>query len=200
MSRVVQAAKKASSAQLISSLQDTHTFRDSTFKLQVLKASDLSLEERDDVWRIFENNMQKELYHSASRFIIVRGDSGEVGDSNATQGGACHLVAFSMFRFDREFGVNQIYCYELQVCKSLRRSGLGSHLMRQLLSLGRDWRMEKVILTVFKANMTAMQFYNATGFTIDPTSPGYVSDGELAPEDDDEENVDYVIMSRAVRT
>jgi GNAT superfamily N-acetyltransferase len=76
-------------------------------------------------------------------------------------------------------GVNSTYSYDLQVTRFFQGTGLGKTLMRQLANIGSAWKMEKVMLTVFKgskdllrskfpadvvtANTRAFQFYNSTG-------------------------------------
>ncbi|TFY83595.1 hypothetical protein EWM64_g425 [Hericium alpestre] len=78
-----------------------------------------------------------------------------------------------MFRFDIEGDQNV-------VSPDVRRSGLGKALMQGLHGIGRRWGMQKIMLTVFKANEGAVKFYRATGFQVDPSSPGYVGEGEEA--------------------
>lgn len=40
--------------------------------------------------------------------------------------------------------------YDLQTCKAQQRNGFGTLLVRALDAIGTAWRMEKVVLTVFK--------------------------------------------------
>jgi len=77
---------------------------------------------------------RKELYHRESRFLLVGNDT---------------LVAFSMFRFEREDDVDLIYCYELQVAPEAQRQGLGRKIVDALVRIGKAYNMEKIVLTVF---------------------------------------------------
>lgn len=99
---------------------------------------------------------RKELFHSKSRFILVR----PIDPTGP-------LLAFSMFRFEDEEDedaiywwtfitdihicrLTQNYSYELQVTASRQGMGLGKRLINELVTLGRAFNMEKILLTVFK--------------------------------------------------
>ena len=107
--------------------------------------------------------------------------------------------------------------YELQISKGAQHRGLGRLLSKQLAQIGRRWGMRKVMLTVLKANTSAMAFYRSVGyikpasyrfelidfkfyrFTTDYTSPEYQSEDEDGWVDDKEmesETCDYVILSK----
>ncbi|KAF9216423.1 N-alpha-acetyltransferase 40 [Podila verticillata] len=51
------------------------------------------------------------------------------------------------------------YCYEIQVIPEFQRKGIGAYLIGLLETIGRATKMEKVMLTVFKANKSAIKFY-----------------------------------------
>ncbi|KAJ7786396.1 hypothetical protein B0H16DRAFT_1490291 [Mycena metata] len=70
---------------------------------------------------------------------------------------------------------------------SAQRHGLGRTLMNHLAKIGKDFKLDKIMLTVFKANTQALRFYKNFGFKPDETSP----------EDADEE--DYKILSKSCR-
>ncbi|KAH0838357.1 ESSS subunit of NADH:ubiquinone oxidoreductase-domain-containing protein [Lanmaoa asiatica] len=195
------------------SIPPTRIICDKNFSFSVKATPDICDDEREQIWRIFEENMY-ELYQSSSfgwkpqrkrtemfdplsRFIVARGFS--VPTSNLASSG---VVAYSIFRFDREDRQNVIYCYELQVSKDSRRFGLGRLLTQILSDIGAQWGMTKVMLTVFKgspkvhlahdvahvsvANHTAMLFYKSIGFTIDEISPDFTKDPEGGAKDDTE--------------
>jgi GNAT superfamily N-acetyltransferase len=44
--------------------------------------------------------------------------------------------------------------YELQVSRSAQRGGIGKALMKYLYEIARGWKMQKVVLTVFKGDDT----------------------------------------------
>ncbi|XP_026945834.1 N-alpha-acetyltransferase 40 isoform X2 [Sagmatias obliquidens] len=81
-------------------------------------------------------------------------------------------VAFSHFRFDVECGDEVLYCYEVQLESKVRRKGLGKFLIQILQLVANSTQMKKVMLTVFKHNHGAYQFFReALQFEIDDSSP-----------------------------
>ncbi|XP_074932736.1 N-alpha-acetyltransferase 40 isoform X1 [Phalacrocorax aristotelis] len=68
-------------------------------------------------------------------------------------------VAFSHFRFDVECGDEVLYCYEVQLESRVRRRGLGKFLLQILQLVANSTQMKKVMLTVFKHNHGAYQFF-----------------------------------------
>uniref|UniRef100_A0A8C6WBY6 N-alpha-acetyltransferase 40 n=1 Tax=Nannospalax galili TaxID=1026970 RepID=A0A8C6WBY6_NANGA len=81
-------------------------------------------------------------------------------------------VAFSHFRFDVECGDEVLYCYEVQLENKVRRKGLGKFLIQILQLMANSTQMKKVMLTVFKHNHGAYQFFReALQFEIDDSSP-----------------------------
>ncbi|KAJ0055851.1 hypothetical protein NL108_013818, partial [Boleophthalmus pectinirostris] len=68
-------------------------------------------------------------------------------------------VAFSHFRFDVECGDEVLYCYEVQLESRVRRKGLGKFLIQILQLIANSTQMKKVMLTVFKHNLGAYQFF-----------------------------------------
>lgn len=215
MSQAVRRANKASAAELSQSLESS-----SNFMCEVRATSDLSADERAAIWATLQDNMQdmyvdsswgwdpaakqEELFHTYSRFILARNQDVITNDTT-NEAGQRPIIAYVMFRFDREEDEDVAYCYELQVCKDMRRSGLGRFLMHQLQSISTRWHMEKVMLTVFKHNSIARQFYTRLGFEVDETSPEYEASDDAGNEDededgltgegDDEEEYDYEILS-----
>ncbi|KAF1572764.1 UNVERIFIED_CONTAM: N-alpha-acetyltransferase 40, partial [Eudyptes pachyrhynchus] len=81
-------------------------------------------------------------------------------------------VAFSHFRFDVECGDEVLYCYEVQLESRVRRRGLGKFLLQILQLVANSTQMKKVMLTVFKHNHGAYQFFReALQFEVDAASP-----------------------------
>ncbi|GAB0088717.1 N-alpha-acetyltransferase 40 [Sergentomyia squamirostris] len=95
-------------------------------------------------------------------------------------------VAYCMFRFDVDYDVAVLYCYETQLEETARRKGLGSHMMRILEKTASHWGMEKLVLTVLKNNPDGMTFFKKIGYSVDETSPG------------NEENAPYEILSKDI--
>ncbi|KAI0734545.1 acyl-CoA N-acyltransferase [Fomitopsis betulina] len=198
----IDKANEAASSDLASFLDQAGLFESRyNISFEVVLASVLSEGLRREIWATLENNMkelytqssfgwnpekkQAELFHESSRFLLAR----KLPEPGSSSESAPSTVAYSMFRFEREEKQDVIYCYELQVHQDLRRAGLGKHLMRHLVSISKGWKMEKIMLTVFKANHVACNFYKAIGFELDPTSPEYYDD------DEDTEDYDYEILS-----
>ncbi|KAF9569638.1 acyl-CoA N-acyltransferase [Agrocybe pediades] len=200
-SRAVKLANKASSARLADCLSSSYDFPSRPpCRLQVMHNNDLKKTHRDAIWDIFELNMRslyedssfgwdpqskrKELFHALSRYLFV------------SEGGSTELLAFVHFRFEVEEDENVLYCYDIQIKPSAQGLGLGRRLLDELAKLGSVFRMEKILLTVLKKNTRAIKFYEAVGFSVDPTSPGYLeSDEELIPENAE---ADYEILSKQI--
>ncbi|KFB39091.1 AGAP008428-PA-like protein [Anopheles sinensis] len=95
-------------------------------------------------------------------------------------------VAYTMFRFDLDYGRSVLYCYELQVESEYQRKGLGAFMMKALERMAQHFSMERVVLTVLKNNEDGMRFYQRLGYEVDEMSPGK------------EENAAYEIMSKSM--
>ncbi|KAJ7783864.1 acyl-CoA N-acyltransferase [Mycena maculata] len=189
-SKEVRSANEASASQISKSLHVTAG--DSTHTFEILPADDLDGTAKKLIWNMFETNMRAmytassfgwdpphkkgELFDPLSRFILVYPSA----DKST-------LVGFTTFRFEFEEGQNILYCYDLQVSQSSQRHGLGRTLMNHLAKIGADFGMEKIMLTVFKANKRALKFYDNFGFEMDPGSP------------DDADEEDYKLLCKACR-
>ena len=129
-------------------------------------------------WGLDLEDKKEELSHSKARFVSLR-----------AEGGA--LAAFLHFRFVMDDDENPscvvLYVYELQIDKEHQRKGLGRRLMCLVEQLAAATNMTKVVLTVFRANKGAMEFYEKLGYTVDETSPS--QHGEWT---------DYEILSKVV--
>ncbi|KAL7443569.1 hypothetical protein ACHAXH_005737 [Discostella pseudostelligera] len=63
------------------------------------------------------------------------------------------------------------YLYEIQINQSHQKLGLGSRLLSLVEIISRRLQMKKLMLTVFRANINAMAFYDRRGYSIDQCSP-----------------------------
>lgn len=195
---VIRKANEATAAELAASVPALYQADGRRFNISVRTAADLSEDERAQIWRLFEENMytlyvnssfgwaprskKREMFDARSRFIIAfQEDTPTRNPPN--------IVAYTMFRFDREEHQDVVYCYELQVSKSARHCGLGKLLTRKLSDIGATWGMEKVMLTVFKANRSAFSFYRSVGYSVDEISPNHPANLEGGID------VDYSILS-----
>jgi len=171
-------------------------------------------------WGLNLAEKERELKHDAARFLIVRreaenSDTQEGGvysdatipsasknvDTNTDDKNNSDIVAFSHFRFESNDmdipPVEQeavLYVYEVQVSEYARRDGLGRRLMSimELIAMKRI-DVKKVVLTVFKANQIAMEFYlKKMKYEIDESSPSQFY------RDEGEDEVDYEILSKCI--
>ncbi|XP_056366309.1 N-alpha-acetyltransferase 40 isoform X2 [Oenanthe melanoleuca] len=124
---------------------------------ELTKANMQSLYEQSE-WGWKEREKRAELRDERAWYLLARDCSGP--------------VAFSHFRFDVECGDEVLYCYEVQLESRVRRRGLGKFLLQILQLVANSTQMKKVMLTVFKHNPGALQFFReALQFEVDPTSP-----------------------------
>lgn len=169
-------------------INDIITYIDSNkeYKIKCMKASQLSIQQKEMLFNLFEKNMKemyektwgwnkddkmKELFTSASKFLMIIAEKNENEEE---------IIAFSMFRFEwddedePEYPV--LYCYELQISNSYQGKGIGKHIMELLNKFQKATHMKKVMLTCFKINAAAMNFYLKNGFYIDECSPSRFGD------------------------
>lgn len=110
------------------------------------------------------------------------------------EGESCSLVdGFLSFMLTWEDGVEVIYCYEIHLDEHVRGRGVGKRLMGCLEEVGRKAGVEKAMLTVFKKNKVAVQFYERLGYEEDEFSPRpkRLRNGVV-------KELDYVIMSKSL--
>jgi GNAT superfamily N-acetyltransferase len=138
---------------------------------------------KESDWGLNMNEKKEELSHENARFLTCSNDN----NNNKNE-----LVAFAHFRFD----VNDdddpteevLYVYELQVDASVRRCGLGRCFMSILELVARRAQMKKSMLTVFKSNKAAIQFYTLKmKYKVDEISPSMHG-----------QDADYEILSKRV--
>jgi GNAT superfamily N-acetyltransferase len=139
-------------------------------------------------WGLNMAEKEEELSHENARFLICS----TCNDHNDDDNDYDELLAFAHFRFD----VNDdddpteqvLYVYELQVDASVRQCGLGRRIMSILELVARRAQMSKTMLTVFKSNKAAIQFYTLKmKYKVDEISPSM--HGQIA---------DYEILSKRV--
>jgi GNAT superfamily N-acetyltransferase len=80
-----------------------------------------------------------------------------------------------------------LYLYELQIAASSRGTGLGSRLIAMAESIAKEFGMDKVTLTVEKANTRAISFYKKRGYDHDSTCPTLFG-----------RDVSFIILSKSV--
>lgn len=131
---------------------------------------------RKSSWGLNLDEKTNELKHKGARFLLLLGED----DS---------LAGFVHFRFeyDDEERPTQavLYLYEIQIDSLYHRQGLGKKVMSIIEKIAKNADMPKVMLTCFKSNKPAMDFYKDLEYTIDESSPSNFNDP-----------ADYEILSR----
>ena len=137
------------------------------FKIEIYHTiNQLQTVDKSSITEIFENNMKdiyektwgwdwpskkNELFSHTSKFIICR-----QLDSN-------EIIGFSIFKFEwddldePEYAV--LFCYELQIQDQYRKMGIGRKMMDLLIKIEKSFQLKKTMLTCFKINTNAMEFY-----------------------------------------
>ena len=64
-----------------------------------------------------------------------------------------------LVRFDMDHDDDVLYCYEIQLEEEVRRKGLGKFMMMVLELLSHKADMRKIMLTCFKHNLAALEFF-----------------------------------------
>ncbi|KAJ5824176.1 hypothetical protein N7447_006516 [Penicillium robsamsonii] len=105
-----------------------------------------------------------------------------------------HVLGFLSFMVTYEDGKEVIYCYEIHLSPAARGRGVGRLLMGQMEGIGRAVGLEKSMLTVFKSNKIARQFYERLGYGVDEYSPRprMLRNGTI-------KDVDYLILSKRLK-
>jgi N-alpha-acetyltransferase 40 len=122
-------------------------------------------------WGWNESDKRKEVFSSKSRFLTL-----------APLQDPFEIKAYVIFRFEwddedePEYPV--AYCYELQVSVSFQKKGAGKVLMDILHNIAKFYKMKKTLLTVFKCNTAAINFYNKNSYVIDNSSPSKFDEDE----------------------
>ena len=157
------------------------------------------------------DDKRKELMHADARFLMVLSDNHETvtngdGDDNNDSSSAgkdddCQVQVLGFLHYRHEFhnddpdiGPAITYLYELQISPTLQNCGLGKRLMTTLELLSLHCHMHKIVLTVFKTNLGAMNFYlkKMKGWGVDESSPSNYGGYE------NNEGCDYEILSKAL--
>ena len=154
--------------------------RDTGLIISSINSNDVTIGQRSCMFALLKENMKdvydacswgwdekarfKDMSHSNSRFLIA--SKPEAPEA---------IEAFCMFRFDwddeeePEYAV--LFVYELQVAASRRGAGLGRLFMSIVTGFQTQYCFKKTMLTCFKHNLTALEFYKTIGFGIDCNSP-----------------------------
>ena len=112
-------------------------------------------EQAEDFGGWNEHSKREEMADINGRYLIAR-------DSNH------QLAGFLYFQFIQEETLDGtaavVYIYEIEIENAARKRGLGKALMTAARSIGRAQKLDKIMLTVFKSNLDALQFYEKLGY------------------------------------
>ncbi|XP_033215951.1 N-alpha-acetyltransferase 40 isoform X2 [Belonocnema kinseyi] len=136
------------------------------YEISCSRATSLPAETLSWIFSLMEKNMKRPYQESPW------GWDAEKKQAELSDPAALHLVAtsngqnvgFSHFRFDLDDDKEVLYCYELQLESVARRKGLGRFMMHALETMALQNQMQRVVLTVFKNNATAVPFFHALGW------------------------------------
>lgn len=110
---------------------------------------------RNSSWGLDMDAKKTELTHSKARFLVFL--------DKTTTSGKEEMVGFCHYRFeydDEEAPTTAVlYVYELQMKESHRSQGLGKQAMLRLEALAQSMEVATIMLTVFRSNQKAMDFY-----------------------------------------
>ncbi|PTB68861.1 acyl-CoA N-acyltransferase [Trichoderma citrinoviride] len=123
---------------------------------------------------------KKEMKSPDLRYILVKDE-----EQGAVRGFTSLMPTF-------ENNEPVLYCYEVHLTPELQGSGLGKHLMAQLITIAEHIpSTRKVMLTCFTSNTNGLRFYDKLGFAKDDFSPRdrTLRGGKVVKPD-------YVILSR----
>ncbi|KAK9278905.1 hypothetical protein L1049_028486 [Liquidambar formosana] len=137
-------------------------------------------------WPTEEKVKCREMVSSEARYIFVHEatntDANEIStllprERNFTGSSEDKgpIVGFVHYRFTLEEEIPVLYVYELQLEPRVQGKGLGKFLMQLIELIARKNCMGAVVLTVQKANMSAMNFYiSKLRYNISTISPSKV--------------------------
>ncbi len=159
-----------------------------------MPVSDVDDETFEQIFRLERDNM-KDLYENCAWGWHEKKKRAEMRDDRAryliAKDSVGNVQAFSHYRFDIDFDVPVLYCYELQLLPKVRRLGLGKFMLQTLELIAFTNDMRKVVLTVFKNNSDACRFFEKLRYEVDETSPEYDEN-----DDDSDDSCHYIIMSK----
>ena len=142
-------------------------------------------------WTWSEKKKMSELQHPDARFLLARATSSSlVGETKAEADG--DIVGFAHIRFELEGLYAVTYVYELQVAEAAQKHGLGQRMMQLTELASAKLGMKWVMLTVFKANDAAGNFYTKMKYELDETDPSLCDEGAT------DEPKPYNIMSKCI--
>lgn len=168
---------------------------DEALSIQLSTSADITNQQFDQIFALYETNMS-ELYKNSSWGWDPEAKLAELKHNNAryllVQTQSSKLAGFMHFRFDYNDEDQPtelvVYVYEIQIDQCYQRRGIGKALMEISEHIALHAEFNKVMLTVFKSNESAIEFYRHLNYSIDPTSPSNYNDP-----------ADYEILSKTLQ-
>lgn len=162
-------------------------------KLMVLFESLMKEMYEKSSWGWNEEEKMSEFKNSKTKILMVtRNDLSD--PSNKVLEGELpaddeDIIGFMNFRFEYGAGKGEcvLYVYELHIHPDHQRQGLGEELTNMGRIIGTAFKMDKIMLTVFRSNSQALQFYRKLKFITDKSSPAV-------------NEADYMILSSKLKT
>ncbi|KAJ5895190.1 hypothetical protein N7495_006881 [Penicillium taxi] len=118
---------------------------------------------------------RKEMQLPDMKYLILRGvaetEEPNVNVNVNVEPDFRTVIGFLSFMVTYEDGKEVVYCYEIHLSPTVRGRGLGKLLMGRMEEIGRLVGLEKAMLTVFRSNEAAREFYKRGGYEVDEFSP-----------------------------
>ncbi len=159
------------------------------------RSKEISKDLFEQLFSLFERNMG-ELYKNTSWGLDTEEKIAELRHDHAryllVETEANKMAGFMHFRFeydddDQPTG-GVLYIYEIQIDEHFQRQGLGKTLMQISEQIVLHAKFSKIMLTVFRKNEAALEFYKRLNYDIDPISPSKHN-----------EAADYEILSKVLQ-
>lgn len=102
---------------------------------------------------------RKEMRLPDMKYIVFKDDHSE------------EVAGFVSFMVTYEDGFEVTYVYEIHLAPEWQAQGLGKNLMLAVESISKNVGVDKIMLTVFKSNHRAVEWYRKLGYVEDDFSP-----------------------------
>ena len=117
----------------------------------------------------------EEMEDEDMRYLVVKLSNGRLPETEKQWTKDSELdhsiIGFLSLMITQEEDENVVYIYEIHISEHFRDCGLGRHLFKMVEHIGKATGMDKSMLTVFKRNTYARQWYTSRGYEEDEISP-----------------------------
>jgi ribosomal protein S18 acetylase RimI-like enzyme len=126
-----------------------------------------------DGWN--DNHKIGEMKDDDMRYLVVRLEHGNPPHARKRWSDNPDLdhsiIGFVSFMITQEEEENVVYVYEIHISEHFRSCGLGNYLFGLIDAIGESTGMDKVMLTVYKRNTHAREWYAYLSYKEDEISP-----------------------------